>query len=352
VPRTAFAAWFAGQWAHPTAEFSPYLYAATGSVRGRMPVGFARNYRPGDFARVTDVIRPAPAGQLVERVTFPETGWPMFVTGAGLPTGNPGRRVNHLSAAEGVSWFGFTDFGTPSEDGFLDLDSELFADPVRYRAGRHYRVVWNGAPYGPPFGGTFRDGGLIVLAMPVHGDRAGHAGFAVHTGRTALYRDGELLGESPEPGFGVFEVPAGPGRYRLETVGRRPAGTELSTEFGAVWRFRSPPGGPEFFELPAPVVRFLPRLAADHSAPAGRRFAVPLEVVRAEGTPGVRSVAVEASYDDGRTWRAVPVRGERDDWVATPRHPAGADYVSLRATVLDRAGNTVTQHVVRAYRLR
>ena len=99
VPPDTFATWFAGQWAHPTAEFSPYLYAATSSVRGRMPVGYDKTFRPRDFATVVDEIRPAPAGQQVERVTFPETGWPMFVTGAGLPTGNPGRRVNHLSTA-------------------------------------------------------------------------------------------------------------------------------------------------------------------------------------------------------------------------------------------------------------
>jgi hypothetical protein len=34
------------------------------------------------------------------------------------------------------------------------------------------------------------------------------------------------------------------------------------------------------------------------------------------------------------------------------RHPAGAESVSLRATATDREGNSVTQTVIRAYKLR
>ncbi|MEV4757671.1 hypothetical protein AB0J86_21515 [Micromonospora sp. NPDC049559] len=60
----------------------------------------------------------------------------------------------------------------------------------------------------------------------------------------------------------------------------------------------------------------------------------------------MRELAVEASYDDGATWNRVPVR----DGAARVRHPAGAGFVSLRATAADGAGNTVRQTVVRAYR--
>jgi hypothetical protein len=57
------------------------------------------------------------------------------------------------------------------------------------------------------------------------------------------------------------------------------------------------------------------------------------------------------SYDDGATWAAVPVKPSREGWIATVRHPSGAGFVSLRATAVDSAGNTVTQTVVHAYRL-
>ena len=39
-------------------------------------------------------------------------------------------------------------------------------------------------------------------------------------------------------------------------------------------------------------------------------------------------------------------------WTATVQHPAGTGHVSLRATARDTAGNTVTQRVIQAYRLR
>jgi hypothetical protein len=57
------------------------------------------------------------------------------------------------------------------------------------------------------------------------------------------------------------------------------------------------------------------------------------------------SLTVEASFDDGRTWRAVPVAGA----VATIDHPRAARFVSLRAKAADANGNTVEQTTIRAY---
>ncbi|MGI5519881.1 hypothetical protein ACQEUX_02860 [Micromonospora sp. CA-259024] len=58
------------------------------------------------------------------------------------------------------------------------------------------------------------------------------------------------------------------------------------------------------------------------------------------------SRSVEASFDDGVTWRPVPVT---DGAVVVPQ-PVGSGFVSLRAKAADSEGNTVEQTVIRAYR--
>lgn len=63
-------------------------------------------------------------------------------------------------------------------------------------------------------------------------------------------------------------------------------------------------------------------------------------------------MSVRVSYDDGGTWQTVPVRRVDGQWLAVLRHPAGAGFVSLRATATDSAGNTVDQTIIRGYRLR
>ncbi|MER6590412.1 hypothetical protein ABT214_00785 [Micromonospora purpureochromogenes] len=60
-----------------------------------------------------------------------------------------------------------------------------------------------------------------------------------------------------------------------------------------------------------------------------------------------RTLAVAASFDDGRTWVELPVvRG-----VARVTHPQRPGFVSLPLRATDTAGNTVTQTIQRAYRI-
>ena len=102
------------------------------------------------------------------------------------------------------------------------------------------------------------------------------------------------------------------------------------------------------------AVRFAPKLDLHNSAPAGRSFELPVRVEQQPGAPRAkaRTVTVEVSYDGGRSWTKAKVRQQGKGWTAQLRHPRGAEYVSLRATATDSAGNTVTQRVIQAYRLR
>ena len=67
------------------------------------------------------------------------------------------------------------------------------------------------------------------------------------------------------------------------------------------------------------------------------------------GAAAVRSVAVQASVDDGATWRSVPVVGAKARWKALVRHPDGVEFVSLKVKAVDAAGNSVEQMTMRAY---
>ncbi|MFD0786125.1 peptidase S8, partial [Micromonospora azadirachtae] len=285
-----FAGTVSSQWADLDAASSPYLYALSEGFPGRMPTGFDRRYRPGDLATVTHTFGGGYPGLAAERAVFPQVG----TTGGGwailLPTAVPGQRAEHYNT-RGVRWSSELNLGVRTEDGWLEPRAALSSEARSYRAGRHLRESWNTAPYGPSFPeprwpgqGVTRQGDTLVLDVPLHSDAAGHAGGSLpESARTALYRDGKLIGENTDPGFGMFEVPAADAGYRLETLTRRDF-SDLSTEVGAAWTFRSRHvPGDDFARLPAMAVRFAPRLDAASSAPAGRNFVIPVQVQRQPG---------------------------------------------------------------------
>jgi hypothetical protein len=271
-----------------------------------------------------------------------------------VPSG--GQRIEYHNTND-VRWSSFVDLGVP-KDGFLVPQTSLMQENVGYRAGRQYHDEWNAAPFGPAFpipsresNWISRTGDQVLVNAPLYADRAGHAGFSLtDTSRTALYRNGALVGESSASGYGQFDVPAGTANYRLEVADTRSVG-DLATKVTAVWTFRSGHvGGTKFAGLPVSAVRFTPDLDVDGSARAGRSFDLPVTVQRQPGAPAgkVRKLTVDVSYDDGKTWHKAAVR----DGVATVNHPGRPGYVSLRASATDTAGNTVTQTIIHAYRIR
>ncbi|MEW2440841.1 S8 family serine peptidase [Micromonospora marina] len=352
----------ASQWAEPSApERSPYFYGLNELFPGRFPTGFVRHYRPADLATVANRFAAGYTGMDTELVVYAEPDYNMGGSAIVLPVRVPGKRIHHLSTTR-TRWSAELAFGERDEQGWLQPRAVLESVPTRYRAGHTYRDEWNKAPFGPSFPqpqwpeeGITRIGDTLVVLLPVHSDAAGHPGGSLNdTEQTRLFRNGKLVGESPYPGYGEFTVPPGTANYRLETSATR-GFTDLSTEVSATWTFRSKrvPGDVPA-RLPAMAVRFTPPLAVDSSAPAGRTFTVPVTVQRQPGAPSGRVVAlaVDVSYDGGKTWRKAALKKQGGGWTATVRHPAGPGYASLRATARDDAGNTVTQRIIQAYRLR
>jgi hypothetical protein len=169
-----------------------------------------------------------------------------------------------------------------------------------------------------------------------------------------LYRDGKLVGSTDTAGFGTFPVPADRAAYKLTATNRRTAPWwPLAISTSAEWTFSSaaPAGAPT--ALPLLFVGFDPAVDLRGRAPGGRAFTFPVNVGRqvGSGTPTVRSLAVQVSYDDGASWRPAGVSRSGTKWTVGVTHPASG-FVSLRAQVADTDGNTAAITVIRAYALR
>ncbi|WP_146167612.1 hypothetical protein [Micromonospora sp. MH33] len=101
--------------------------------------------------------------------------------------------------------------------------------------------------------------------------------------------------------------------------------------------------------LPLTTARPTPALDGTNTARAGRTMTIPVRLDQQAGSaaaPGC-TLGVAASFDDGRTWTALPV----SHGVARITHPRRPGFVSLRLTATDTAGNTVTETIQRAYRI-
>ncbi|MEV4637264.1 S8 family serine peptidase [Actinoplanes sp. NPDC049548] len=337
---------------------SPYTYDLGWFSPGVMYTGFTKTVRARDLATIKAAYATEATGvQGVKgnSARYGDNGyWSVFV-----PFELPFRRTEYVNVDGRAQWSStFEQQVPPHGDEWPVAVSAAGTPPATLRAERTYHQEWNRAVFAPtvaapeyPFDYVTRLGDSIVVLLPTHGEGPGHPGYStLESARLALYRDGTLVGESAAE-QAEFEVPAGTADYRLELSATRGAPHTLSTQVSGVWTFRSGHvDGDDPQKLPVSAVRFRPALDEHNAAPAGRVLAVPVTVDRQVATP-VRKVTVQASFDDGRTWRAVPVLGAGAHRVAAVRHPAGAGYVSLRATATTGAG-TVTQTVIRAYAIR
>ena len=165
-----------------------------------------------------------------------------------------------------------------------------------------------------------------------------------------IYRDGELIDEYDGPGTYASDQPDAEATYRVEQTVKGPGYAGLATERSVAFTFRSAkPTTDEWTALPVFAVRYRPAVDASNSVPAGPGT-LPVWVHDQTGAKiGVRTVTVEMSFDDGKTWTSLPVGA---DGLAHPTYPKGKKFVSLRLGAADDKGSAVTQTVMHAYRIR
>jgi len=329
---------------------APATYRYATSLTGKMPTGYVRALAKKDFAEVRTRIGPSPEGRETVHGFMGVDS-----TGAGstwlVPVPAPGTAIDHL-AGDGVQWS--TTFTQTSGTGpARRFETDLFGTARSYPPGRTYRETLNTAVFGPTLNARYsavsRRENVIRVTVPLFGDGADTPGSSLtDTATTTLFRDGVQVGQEARPGSGQFTVPAAAGSYRLETEATRSGVSEVSTKVSAAWTFRSAAKDVEEQRVPLSVIRFQPRLDDLNAAPAGRLLRVPLVVKQNTGAANgqVRRIQVDASFDDGKTWRRVPVVG---DSALVLNGKAG--FASLRAKATDSKGNTSEVTVIRAYKI-
>jgi hypothetical protein len=222
---------------------------------------------------------------------------------------------------------------------------------------------WNAAVFGPAFPAwpsnyapwVWRWQNRMSVDIPIFTDQA-----ADHWGLVApdevgsslvLYRDGVKYAETGYPGGDFYVLPDDEATYRLEANLFQSVST-TSTHITAAWTFRSGyVDGDLVKSVPMMAVRFAPVLDNYNRAPAGRPFTVPVYVQQQPGAEygTLTDLTVQASFDDGATWRPVTLTGTGLNRTAHLNHPAGSGFVSLKTSATDSKGNAVEETIIRAY---
>ncbi|WP_394822260.1 S8 family serine peptidase [Pendulispora albinea] len=342
---------------------NPYIYQLGFVERGRIPNQLGYRVRDRELARVeTDYFAQGTAMNVQRHEQF-IVGDYLGVFFDPRDQALPGRTTEYYSPGHWSHWATWNDGR---------VDAEYTVGLTEWKAGYHHQD-WNRAPIGPAFNAgvvrsetcRFERGRIapclvagIGMASP---SENGHFSQLspynkVTTGTTTLSRDGVILGTSPKPGSGKFEVAPGAGTYTLRSQAARTVPwSALGTRIDAAWTFRTePPAGSDLLSVP-PLMIVRADLPVDRNSAirAGRLAFMTLNV---EGQPGqpnpkVDTLALDVSYDDGQSWRTtkVHVAGRRGYAILQP--PRREGFGSLRIHARDTDGNEVTHTVVRAFKI-
>jgi hypothetical protein len=336
-----------GEWNGQSFDGSPYLYHVRHTENGAVPGNLQWTFHDSQLAKVRSEHAAATPGVVGYRDNF-------------LVVPLPGTLTEYYTPDE--PWDGqFIEMVDPDTFDFVSVVDQI--RPRSFPLGRTTTERWNVGVFGPAFPNGLnqklyfaaRIGDYLRFVVPMFTDQGtGRAGDANSEGGSTLLRDGEVVGEYQGAGLGLFTVGPERAEYTLRTSADRSAYARLSTQVSAEWTFTSehaPEDDPAL--LPLLAVRFAPNLDDHNAAPAGKRFTIPVYVQR-NGSDTVGKVgtpSVEASYDDGKTWAPAKVTRNGDCWNATVDHPAGAQFVSLRSSIIDADGHTAKQTIIRAYAL-
>ncbi|MEU3508436.1 S8 family serine peptidase [Streptomyces longwoodensis] len=276
--------------------------------------------------------------------------------------GLPAVRTDHVSTGPGQLWHE----SVTAADGALEERSGL----VAYRGGSHpvlnwFRPVWH--PWlGTGLGwGQQRAGNTLQFNLPGWGDSGpDHTGFgdvwseeSGMTQTTSVLLDGVPVDRRRGSGVSVQDAPADAHTYTVVTDTSLDAGRwSRAAEGHAEWTVRSS-ATPEDHWTYLPLLNLSFAVDTDLAGDVRGGTRVPVGLgaryvvgAAGTGTPGGGTLAV--SYDDGATWRPVPLTGGAGTWHGTLAVPRDAASVSLRASAHDDRGGSVTQTLVRALGVR
>lgn len=354
---------------------SPRLYALFNAVGSRLPSGQAWHFEKDRLARVNGTYRSPAGGRHLSNqlllYTDPVTG---LSGAADRWLVQPQTRTEYFTPD--VAWTRISDQRVNRDGTVL---SSVITAPTTYHLETPSATTWGSAPFGPrlprplpssldgkPLPVAYRQGDRLVTGIPMFNDTD-----PLHTilpatdlwntevlekGTTQLLRGDTVVATSDTPGVIDFTLPPEDGTYRLRATATRPS--VLSPKVKSEWTFTT---GHTDDGTRTPLqlldLGFVLPLSRFNSAPAQTALSGAVTVRPQPGaamSAQARSITVEVSYDNGRTWnQAATERTGSDTWkVVLPGGGHTGGYATLRASAVDAVGNRVKQTLTRAYRLR
>ncbi|OLF05327.1 hypothetical protein BLA60_36465 [Actinophytocola xinjiangensis] len=333
---------------------SPYFYDLLLPEKQRVPTTLNYDINRRTTASIDTTFSadtPTTAGD-VRHISRP---WPTFSVGFLREFPRPLERT-YLVSANDTYWRQSVWSNAP-------FDGEFGDEYVQYRPGARLNADWLGRVSRPGASAKLdtqvtRTADGFEMALLPFSDSGGHHGYGWSGDEltTKLYAGDTLLAERPGAPTGDFPAVADPATYRLEFTGKRATPWSLyGTQTATTWQFASRPGE----ERPlVPQVDFRLDLDRDNQARSGSVYTFLVNAGHVPGVdgPSMRQVRSWASFDDGKTWKEIPLlrmgNGSHLAIVGHPKVSGGNPAVSLRVQATDAAGNSVDQTLVRAYGLR
>lgn len=292
-------------------------------------------FQPGDEFSISTMFpfRGGPRARTEYRLADPDTRWTYTMT-------TPESPYNHQFPHEPVLALALSDPELRAYGPGEQVDKPIGAAPIT-------------ASFGPP---VQRAGDRMLVSINGFTDADGNRGdaYSSDSGMKTLLRitaDDELVGETEYLPKGVAELPPGSSTVEITFRTDNPqAWSELSTHTESRWRFRS---------TTTEGVVTEPLIIADHDVPVDLRnratrpaggpltFGLRLGPQSGAAPIPIDTVRVEASYDDGSSWRPAGVSGAAGDYRVTL--PPGTGFVSLRLNAADTAGGSLQQTTIRAF---
>ncbi|MFG1819318.1 S8 family serine peptidase [Kribbella sp. NPDC049174] len=257
----------------------------------------------------------------------------------------PSRRVELVSAGPNIEWWQCLDTPASGASGLCD-------DPFRsYQRGEKVRSVFGTAMHPQLNIADIANGDFNVQVGVADPDHLGIVDSAVIGGqKLKLYRNDKPVGEVAGPS-GFFPAAEGPARWRLEHSWKTDQ-VPTSTEAKTTWEFSATPPAPGENPVRPSLLRldYDPYVSADGSAPAWRplRFDLGIGYQNLVATSPVKSAKLWISSDRGKHWTPTTLVRTRDGYrtVVGPWALLPGRTLSVRATVTDRAGNSMDQTVL------
>ncbi|WP_405058412.1 S8 family serine peptidase [Kribbella sp. NBC_01505] len=332
---------------------SPYAYNLMQGTRGRFQTGYQRIVDQKTLATVTSQYAADQPGGIATDLRL--GGFP------GMQT--PGSIISyyHRLPSKSVQYFDAGPLWTANIGQNRIVKGELeplagWTSDTTYRSGKSYQERWGAAVAGPALDGrSTRTGSSMHVELQPNSDQDGHPGEAASwDGGLRLFRNGKLVASAEADELDADKLPTAKSPYRLEHT-QKSAGVQLATELSNVWTFASAGTGMKTVPLPLWGTQFKPGVDLNNSVQRTATTNLPFVVKYQPKAPvgRLKSVQVWISGDGGKTWtKATVVPKRHGNYLAVFKTPAKAKLISLKSVVTDRSGNTATQTVLNAYRVR